>query len=127
MQLSKPKHTNLAVSLIAIPAVNALLKRANYDNLQKVIDLADFLKDTTDTGCQERDPRLENRVLKYSEFLQEKTYAKSGLGKWMNQQSAGDGPGWDRYGTDVKNLASVVMLKRMNHTVHVYLGKRQIN
>jgi len=31
--------------------------------------------------------------------LQEKTYAKSGIGAWMNQQSAGGGPGWDRYST----------------------------
>ena len=36
--------------------------------------------------------------------LQEKTYAKSGLGKWMNQQSAGGGAGWDRYGTEGQKL-----------------------
>lgn len=40
--------------------------------------------------------RKKNEMLKYSEF-REGTYAKSGLGKWMNQQSAGGGPGWDRY------------------------------
>ena len=36
--------------------------------------------------------------------MTEKTYAKSGLGKWMNQQSAGGGPGWDRYGVDGEKL-----------------------
>jgi len=36
--------------------------------------------------------------------LQEKTYAKSGLGKWMNQQSAGGGAGWDRYSTTGSKL-----------------------
>ena len=102
--VKNPQTTNLAVSLLAIPAVNALLKRANYDNLQKVIDLAEFLKDTAATLGAEKDPTLENRVVKYSEFLQEKTYAKSGLGKWFNQQSAGGGPGWDRYGTDGQKL-----------------------
>ncbi len=35
----------------------------------------------------------------FKEFINEKTYAKSGLGKWFNQQSAGGGAGWDRYGT----------------------------
>ena len=29
----------------------------------------------------------------------EKVYAKSGLGKWFNKESAGGGPGWDRYNT----------------------------
>ena len=36
-------------------------------------------------------------VLIESVEISEGTYAKSGLGKWMNQQSAGGGPGWDRY------------------------------
>lgn len=36
--------------------------------------------------------------------LQEKTYGKSGLGKWMNQQSAGGGAGWDRYSTEGEKL-----------------------
>jgi len=31
--------------------------------------------------------------------LLEKVYAKSGLGKWFNKESAGGGPGWDRYNT----------------------------
>lgn len=29
----------------------------------------------------------------------EKVYANSGLGKWFNKESAGGGPGWDRYNT----------------------------
>lgn len=37
-------------------------------------------------------------------MVSESTYAKSGLGKWMNQQSAGGGAGWDRYGTDGQKL-----------------------
>jgi hypothetical protein len=31
------------------------------------------------------------------ETLLEKVYANSGLGKWFNKESAGGGPGWDRY------------------------------
>ena len=31
--------------------------------------------------------------------LLEKVFAKSGLGKWFNRESAGGGPGWDRYNT----------------------------
>ena len=48
--------------------------------------------------------RGEERMKSFKEFMTEKTYAKSGLGKWMNQQSAGGGPGWDRYGTDGEKL-----------------------
>ena len=33
------------------------------------------------------------------DILLEKVYAKSGLGKWFNKESAGGGPGWDRYNT----------------------------
>lgn len=33
------------------------------------------------------------------ETLLEKVYANSGLGKWFNKESAGGGPGWDRYNT----------------------------
>lgn len=36
---------------------------------------------------------------KHVEFITEKVFAKSGLGKWFNQESAGGGPGWDRYNT----------------------------
>ncbi len=127
-----PQTTHLAMSLLAIPAVNKILDRANYDNLQKVIDIAEFMKDTVASLGAETEKRgrggdvsltglgdsphigspsrnlmhkqVEDRVMKYSEFLKEKTYAKSGLGKWMNQQSAGGGPGWDRYGTDGEKL-----------------------
>jgi len=38
-------------------------------------------------------------ISKYSKFIAEKVYAKSGLGKWFNKESAGGGPGWDRYNT----------------------------
>jgi hypothetical protein len=31
--------------------------------------------------------------------LLEKVFEKSGLGKWFNKESAGGGPGWDRYNT----------------------------
>lgn len=31
--------------------------------------------------------------------LLEKVFQKSGLGKWFNKESAGGGPGWDRYNT----------------------------
>ena len=65
-----PNTTHLAVSLLAIPAVNALLKRTNHDNLTKVIDLADMLKDAFTALGAEKDPSMcENRVLKYSQFL----------------------------------------------------------
>ena len=33
------------------------------------------------------------------EYLLEKVFEKSGLGKWFNKESAGGGPGWDRYNT----------------------------
>ena len=127
-----PSTTHLAISLLAVPAINKILARANYDNLQKVIDLADFMRDTVASLGAETEKRgrggevsltglgdsphigspsrnlmhkqVEDRVMKYSEFLDEKTYAKSGLGKWMNQQSAGGGPGWDRYGTEGQKL-----------------------
>ena len=33
------------------------------------------------------------------QVILEKVYAKSGLGKWFNKESAGGGPGWDRYNT----------------------------
>jgi hypothetical protein len=33
------------------------------------------------------------------EVILEKVYANSGLGKWFNKESAGGGPGWDRYNT----------------------------
>lgn len=33
------------------------------------------------------------------EPILEKVFAKSGLGKWFNKESAGGGPGWDRYNT----------------------------
>lgn len=33
------------------------------------------------------------------QFLYEKVYAKSGLGKWFNDESATKEPGWDRYNT----------------------------
>jgi hypothetical protein len=32
-------------------------------------------------------------------ILLEKVFEKSGLGKWFNKESAGGGPGWDRYNT----------------------------
>ncbi len=38
------------------------------------------------------------------ENLLEKVYAKSGLGKWFNKESAGGGPGWDRYNTEGKRV-----------------------
>ena len=38
-------------------------------------------------------------ISKYSKLITEKVYAKSGLGKWFNKESAGGGPGWDRYNT----------------------------
>lgn len=38
-------------------------------------------------------------ISKNIEYITEKVYAKSGLGKWFNKESAGGGPGWDRYNT----------------------------
>jgi len=65
-----PSTVHLAVSLVAIPAVNAILKRFNYDNMAKVIDLADFLKDTVSALGAETDSSMcEDRVMKYSQFL----------------------------------------------------------
>jgi len=34
-----------------------------------------------------------------TKILLEKVFEKSGLGKWFNKESAGGGPGWDRYNT----------------------------
>jgi hypothetical protein len=34
-----------------------------------------------------------------TKLLLEKVFEKSGLGKWFNKESAGGGPGWDRYNT----------------------------
>lgn len=36
---------------------------------------------------------------KTTKFLLEKVFSDSGLGKWFNKESAGGGPGWDRYNT----------------------------
>lgn len=36
---------------------------------------------------------------KLTQILLEKVFEKSGLGKWFNKESAGGGPGWDRYNT----------------------------
>lgn len=36
---------------------------------------------------------------KYIDTITEKVYSDSGLGKWFNRESAGEGPGWDRYNT----------------------------
>jgi hypothetical protein len=34
-----------------------------------------------------------------TKLLVEKVFERSGLGKWFNKESAGGGPGWDRYNT----------------------------
>jgi len=47
---------------------------------------------------------MKDLLNKIKQIISEKTYAKSGLGKWMNQQSAGGGAGWDRYGTTGSKL-----------------------
>lgn len=36
--------------------------------------------------------------------LSEKVYSDSGLGKWFNRESAGGGPGWDRYDSTGKRV-----------------------
>lgn len=36
---------------------------------------------------------------KKTKLLIEKVFSNSGLGKWFNKESAGGGPGWDRYNT----------------------------
>ena len=38
-------------------------------------------------------------ISKTAQNLLEKVFEKSGLGKWFNKESAGGGPGWDRYNT----------------------------
>jgi len=38
-------------------------------------------------------------ISKATELLIEKVFSDSGLGKWFNRESAGGGPGWDRYNT----------------------------
>ena len=40
----------------------------------------------------------------YKELLNEKVYSDSGLGKWFNRESAGGGPGWDRYDSTGKRV-----------------------
>jgi hypothetical protein len=47
---------------------------------------------------------MKDLLRRIKECISEKTYAKSGIGKWMNQQSAGGGPGWDRYSTTGSKL-----------------------
>lgn len=47
---------------------------------------------------------MKDLLRRIKECISEKTYAKSGLGKWMNQQSAGGGAGWDRYSTTGSKL-----------------------
>jgi hypothetical protein len=39
-----------------------------------------------------------------NELILEKVFEKSGLGKWFNKESAGGGPGWDRYNTSGKRV-----------------------
>lgn len=36
---------------------------------------------------------------KKTKIILEKVFERSGLGKWFNKESAGGGPGWDRYNT----------------------------
>lgn len=38
-------------------------------------------------------------ISKQIKLITEKVYENSGLGKWFNKESAGGGPGWDRYNT----------------------------
>jgi hypothetical protein len=38
-------------------------------------------------------------ISKNIKLITEKVYENSGLGKWFNKESAGGGPGWDRYNT----------------------------
>jgi hypothetical protein len=38
-------------------------------------------------------------ISKHIKFIIEKVYGNSGLGNWFNKESAGGGPGWDRYNT----------------------------
>jgi hypothetical protein len=38
-------------------------------------------------------------MLRSTQLLIEKVFSDSGLGKWFNRESAGGGPGWDRYNT----------------------------
>lgn len=38
-------------------------------------------------------------ISKHIKYIVEKVYSDSGLGKWFNKESAGGGPGWDRYNT----------------------------
>ena len=40
----------------------------------------------------------------YKKLLSEKVYSDSGLGKWFNRESAGGGPGWDRYDSSGKRV-----------------------
>ena len=47
---------------------------------------------------------MKDLLKKIKEIVCEKIYPKSGIGAWMNQQSAGGGPGWDRYSTTGSKL-----------------------
>jgi hypothetical protein len=38
-------------------------------------------------------------ISNHIKLITEKVYSDSGLGKWFNRESAGGGPGWDRYNT----------------------------
>jgi hypothetical protein len=38
-------------------------------------------------------------ISKKAKLIIEKVFSDSGLGKWFNKESAGGGPGWDRYNT----------------------------
>ena len=58
-------------------------------------------------------------ISKTAQNLVEKVFEKSGLGKWFNKESAGGGPGWDRYNTKVNVLESVATLMRAMLMLHV--------
>ena len=69
-------------------------------------DYEDFVQTGKAPDTRRKRTEIGNTMAMFRESseLQEKTYAKSGLGKWMNQQSAGGGAGWDRYSTTGSKL-----------------------
>ena len=73
------------------------------DKYKKSIDCNNPKGFSQKAHCDGRAKRARGETTE-SEPVTEKTYAKTGLGKWFNQQSAGGGPGWDRYGTNGQKL-----------------------
>jgi hypothetical protein len=72
-------------------------------------------------------------ISKKIKLITEKVYSDSGLGKWFNRESAGGGPGWDRYNTKGERVGKCGDAKEgeayaacLSHQKADKLGKKKI-